>query len=87
MSKQFKHIEGTGKPLKVVSPIDIKDEDGMFTLGNEYPVTGYWSDNSGEFHGWGFFIEDDLGNVTNCLERNCGFLDNKNWIVTERAPE
>jgi len=81
---EFKHIEGTGKPLKVVSPITIIQDDFVLTKDKEYKVTGYWKGFSKRMYGFGFFIEDDFGNVLNCLERICGYLDNGNWIVTER---
>jgi len=80
MSKQFKHIEGTGKPLKVVAPIKADD----ITKGKEYPVI---RPHLHELKGG--YIFDDTGfelliryDGTGCLH-----LGGKNWIVTERAPE
>jgi len=76
------HIEGTGKPLKVVAPIDATD----ITKGKEYTVIGYWADkNSGdESKGWGFYIKDDVGHRISNIENESGHINGHNWIVTER---
>jgi len=74
---EFKHIEGTGKPLKVVSPINNE----AIVRGKEYKVTKH-------IHlmqtGWSFYIEANYTEALYCRERNCAHLGMGNWIVTER---
>jgi len=69
------HIEGTGKPLKVVSPVD----NDFFHKGKEHRVIGYWGME-------GFcIINPATGNEIHCLyDTPCSHIEGGNWIVTER---
>ena len=74
------HIEGTGKPLKVVSPVTPE----YLTSGKEYIVNGFWDERYSSILGWAFTIQKNNGEEARCLEHNCSHIGHISWIVTER---
>lgn len=82
MEKQFKHIEGTGKPLKFVSPVNSID----ITKGTEYTVESQ-DEKQSENKGYGFLFFDDSGFRRFSMEKESLAINWHNWIVTERSPE
>jgi len=84
MSKHV-HIEGTGKPLKVVAQ-KVSNSGADLTSGKVYEVSGYWDGYDSDY-GWGCIIKDDKGYSYNILECGEDDLGGGNWIVTERAAE
>jgi len=83
MSKHV-HIEGTGKPLKVVAEQITEAANGI-TPDVEYPVTSFFEEPTVK-HGWGFYIKNDYGFRKACNEKRDFEVEGGNWIVTERAP-
>lgn len=77
---EFKHIEGKGKPIKVVAPEGC--ESFFFTEGNEYKV--HEAMYIGGRHVSVFSLFDDNDEKSICFEMECGYLNGSNWIVTER---
>jgi len=77
---KFKHIEGTGRPLKVVCPTKCTN---VITHGKEYEVTGAWQKYRSTI-GHSFTILKDTGKVAKCTEKRCSHINFNNWIVTER---
>jgi len=75
---KHKHIEGTGKPLKVVAPVSGWD----ITEGKEYTVTD--ADNGIGPAGWGFYFNDDDNFPRYSIEFGAISINGGNWIVTER---
>lgn len=79
---KHKHIEGKGKPLKVVAPRSfcnlIKGKEYLVTQTDEFRNNSY---------GWGFYLYSETGNEIVALEIGCAHLNGGNWIVTEREPE
>lgn len=67
-------------PKIVVAPDGCKD---YLTAGNSYEVIGLWDDFD-EQYGYGFTILNDIGNEIDCMELDCCFLFNQDWIIAER---
>jgi len=81
------HIEGTGKPLKVVALELNKGAEEALTAGKEYTVIGYFGDYMLN-GGWGCVIEDDNGVTTKLISEKDDFeVVGGNWIVTEREAD
>jgi len=78
------HIEGTGKPLKVVAPVDYRD---IFKKDIEYVVDSYWDETNHNTFGYGLRINGENGVEDFCLEKQDSQMQDLDWIVTERAPE
>lgn len=79
MKTNFKHIEGTGKPIKVVAP---ETAGGYITHGKEYKVIR--TDRKWGKHGWGIYLKSNENKMVEALEKYCPHLNGGNWIVTER---
>lgn len=78
---QYKHIEGKGKPTKVVAP---SSHDGYITKDRCYTTSAILDEDYDEISGWGFWILDDEGYEIFVAEIGCAHLNGGNWIVTER---
>ena len=77
------HIEGTGKPIKVVAPVIRKKGCTInVKLNKEYSVVD--SKGFSKELGWIFFIVDEDKDTVGCVERKDYDLNYGNWIVTER---
>lgn len=55
-----------------------------FTPFKEYTVVNVAIENSLK-HGHFITVIDDSGRWTNCLEKECPHLNNKNWIIKSEA--
>jgi len=82
----FNHIEGAGRPLKVVARALTEDASDL-KVGKQYDVISYWDSESGPTFGHCFTIKGENGIMKDCLEFNDFEIQGGNWIVTERAPE
>jgi len=79
------HIEGTGKPLKVVAAALTDLADGIIA-GKEYVVMST-THHRNDKEGWGFVIIDNNNYPYYGTELTDEDVVGGNWIVTERAPE
>lgn len=59
----------------------------LITRGKEYKVIGIWGGEDAGEYGFGFTILNNDGERAMCLERKCGWQNNKNWIIVERETE
>jgi hypothetical protein len=65
-------------PKVVVSPVNMLD----LTKGKEYNVV-----STGDFIGtlgYQFCIIDNAGDILACIENNCCFIKENDWIIKER---
>jgi len=79
---EFKHIEGKGKPLKVVA-LKVTDKSIDITECKEYLVIETWGKYD-DVYGHGLTIVDDDNETHSILEMGDHEVKGGNWIVTER---
>lgn len=68
------------------APKKVKAPEGEFTkiaANKEYEVIGSWGSEDDRY-GHRIIIVSDTGIKMYCLEKRCAYIDEEDWIVTER---